>query len=53
MTKFELKQKTESVMNETKDALQTLYDELNQGQQKKIMKNKEIVELFERYKVEI
>ena len=53
MTKYELKQKTEAVMNETKDALQLVYDELNNGQQKKLLKNEKIVELFERYKVDI
>ena len=53
MDKISLKRKTDEFINETKNALQIVYDELNQGQQKKIMKNKEIVELFERYKVEI
>ena len=52
MTKYGLKQKTEATMNETKNALQTVYDELNQGQQKKILKNENVVKLFDRYGVE-
>lgn len=39
------------VYNETKTALQTVYDALNQGQQKKIMKDEAVAELFERYEV--
>ena len=35
-----------------KSALQTVYDELNQGQQKKILKNDKVKELFDRYGVE-
>ena len=34
MTKEELETKTDKVINETKEALQTVYDALNQGQQK-------------------
>lgn len=51
MTKNELARKTDTVINETKTALQTVYDSLNQGQQKKILKNDKVAELFERYKV--
>lgn len=35
-----------------KSALQTVYDELNQGQQKKILRSDTIKELFDRYGVE-
>ena len=52
MKKEELKSKTEKVLVETKDALQTMYDALNQGQQKKILKNEKVKELFDRYNVE-
>lgn len=52
MKKKELKLKTDAIVNETKVALQTMYDALNQGQQKKIIKNKEVAELFERYGIE-
>lgn len=51
MKKVELKQKTERTLNETKAALQTMYDALNQGQQKQIVKNKDVKTLFDRYGV--
>ena len=38
---------------ETKEALQTVYDELNNGQQKKLLKNENIKALFERYGVTV
>lgn len=53
MDKDTLKRKTDKVINETKDALQTVYDGLNQGQQKKILKNENVAKLFERYNVNI
>lgn len=34
-----------------RDALKTVFDELNQGQQQKLMKNEKVKELFERYGV--
>ena len=40
------------VYEETKVALQTVYDALNQGQQKKILKEESVKELFDRYGVE-
>lgn len=51
MTKKELLEKTTTVINETQSALQTMYDALNQGQQKKIVKNEEVKALFDRYGV--
>ena len=36
---------------ETKEALQTVYDELNSGQQKKLLKNEAVKALLERYEV--
>lgn len=51
MTKEELDIKTDKVINETKVALQTVYDTLNQGQQKQIIKNENVKELFDRYNV--
>ena len=51
MKKTELKQKTEAVVVETKTALQTMYDALNPGQQKQIVKNAEVKALFDRYGV--
>ena len=53
MKKQELTAKTEAVVNETKMALQTVYDSLNQCQQKKILKNEEVKALFVRYGVEV
>lgn len=44
-------EKAEAVYTETKDALQTVYDALNSGQQKKILKDKEVKALFDRYGV--
>ena len=38
--------------NEIKTALQTMYDALNHGQQKKIIKDEKVKALFDRYKVE-
>ena len=51
MTKDVLREKTESVVSETREALQTMYDALNHGQQKKIVKNEAVAALFERYGV--
>ena len=51
MTKDALKAAVEAAKAETKSALQTLYDALNQGQQKKVVKNAEVKELFDRYGV--
>ena len=51
MTKAELNTKTEAVIDETRIALQTMYDALNQGQQKKILKDEAVAALFERYGV--
>ena len=42
-------EKAEAVYTETKQALQTVYDALNQGQQKKILKNEEVKALFDKY----
>ncbi len=39
------------VYEETKVALQTVYDALNQGQQKKLLKDEAVKELFDRYGV--
>lgn len=51
MLKQELIDKVSAVKTETKTALQTVYNGLNQGQQKKIIKNKEVKALFDRYGV--
>lgn len=51
MKKTALKEKTAAVITETRDALQTMYDALNQGQQKQIVKNEAVKALFDRYGV--
>lgn len=51
MTKRELQTKTDAVVEETRTALQTVYDSLNQGQQKQIIKDPAVAALFERYGV--
>ena len=52
MKKTTLNKKVTDVKNETKTALQTMYDALNQGQQKKIVKDEAVKALFDRYRVE-
>lgn len=52
MTKNELKQRTDAVCDETRSALQTVYDSLNPGQKKQIVKVPEVKKLFDRYGVE-
>ena len=50
--KDKLQENVAKVKTDTKAALQTMYDALNQGQQKKIVKNAEVKALFDRYGVE-
>ena len=52
MTKTELNTAVETAKAETKNALQTVYDALNQGQQKKIVKDEAVKALFDLYGVE-
>ena len=52
MTKKELTEAVEKAKAETKNALQTVYDALNQGQQKKIVKDEAVKKLFDLYGVE-
>ena len=51
MLKRDLFDRVAAVKAETKTALQTMFDALNQGQQKKIIKNAEVKALFDRYGV--
>ena len=53
MNKDTLNEAVNACKAETKEALQTVYDELNNGQQKKLLKNEAIKALFERYEVTI
>lgn len=50
--KDKLQKNVDKFKSEVKDALQTMYDALNQGQRKKIIKNAEVKALFDRYGVE-
>lgn len=52
MKKLELFEVVQTVKTETRNALQTMYDALNAGQQKKIVKDEKIKALFDRYGVE-
>lgn len=51
MTKKELTEAVEKAKAETKEAMQTMYDALNQGQQKKIVKDEAVKKLFDRHGV--
>ena len=51
MDKNTLNKAVETCKEETRNALQTVYDELNQGQQKKILKSDAVKTLFDRYGV--
>lgn len=51
MTKSELTAAVLAVKTETRNALQTMYDGLNHGQQKKILKDEDVKALFDRYGV--
>ena len=51
MNKDTLNKAIEAYKTETRNALQTVYDSLNQGQQKKILKEDAVKELFDRYGV--
>ena len=53
MNKDTLNKAVEVCKNETKEALQTVFNGLNNGQQKKLLKNEKIKVLFERYGVEV
>ena len=52
MTKAELSAAVEAAKAETRKALQTVYDSLNKGQQKQIVKDEAVKALFDLYGVE-
>ena len=52
MRKVELQKAVDNCRNQTKEALQTVYNALNQGQQKKIVKDEKVKALFDLYGVE-
>ena len=51
MKREDLFNKVAAVKSETQIALQTVYDALNQGQQKKILNNEVVKALFDKYGV--
>ena len=51
MRRVELDKAVENCRNQTKEALKTVYDALNQGQQKKILKEENVKALFDLYGV--
>lgn len=52
MKKIDLIEAVQTVKTETRNALQTMYDALNQGQRNKIVKDEAVKALFDRYGVE-
>ncbi|MEE0898320.1 MAG: hypothetical protein U0L88_11935 [Acutalibacteraceae bacterium] len=52
MLKKVLDERVAEVKNDTKTALQTLFNNINKGQQKQLVKKQQIKELFDRYGVE-
>lgn len=53
MTNRDLRQAVEAAKEETRAALQAVYDSMNHGQQKQIVKDEAVKALFERYSVVI
>jgi hypothetical protein len=51
MKKEELTKAVEDAKSGTQNALQTVYDSLNNGQQKKILKDEKVKSLFDLYGV--
>ena len=49
----DLKERVIAYNTEVKAALQAVYDDLNQGQRKKLLRNPAIRAMFERYGVKI
>ncbi len=52
MRKSELNAAVQAMKEETRNALQTMYDAMNHGQQKQIVKNEKVKTFFDRYGVE-
>ena len=51
ISKKQLQENVDKTKSETKSALQLIYDSLNKGQQKKLIKNEEVHALLLRYGV--
>lgn len=52
MTRTELDAAVTAAKDETRNALQTVYDSMNHGQQKQIVSNESVKKLFDLYGVE-
>lgn len=52
MRRNELTAAVAAARAETREALQTVYDSLNQGQQKKLVKEEKVKVLFDLYEVQ-
>ena len=52
MTKTELQEAVNKAKAETKEAMQTMYDALNQGQRKQIVKDEAVKKLFDLHGVQ-
>lgn len=52
ISKAKLQKNLDTIKSNTKVALQTVFDNLNRGQQKKVLNVYEVRELFERYGVD-
>lgn len=49
--KQKLRENVEKAKGDTKATLQLIYDSLNNGQQKKLIKNEKVYQLLKRYSV--
>ena len=52
MKRNELIQRTDAAVEQTRESLQTVYDSLNYGQKKQLVKNENVRRLFNLYGVE-
>lgn len=53
MLKAELTQAVDNCRNQTKEALQTVYNALNHGQRKQLVNDKQVKALFDLYDIEL
>lgn len=53
MTKTELKDATRACIDETREALQVIWDNINKGQQKQLAKRENVKAILDRYGVEV
>ena len=52
MTRIKLFKAVDACKEETRNALQLLWDNVNKGQKKQIIKNAEVKEMFDRFGVD-